>query len=102
MKSAAKLQLACPAPARGEDERPAVDCDLDRLRTYHPVTETWAEKREIELIADEEKTMRSIWIAGVAAALALLAAMPLAQSDPQEEWLHGEQCGAEGPVICLE
>jgi len=46
--------------------------------------------------------MRSIWIAGVAAALALLAAMPLAQSDPQEEWLHGEQCGAEGPVICLE
>jgi len=46
--------------------------------------------------------MRSIWLAGVVAALALLAAMSLAQSDPQEEWLHGEQCGTEGPVICLE
>lgn len=46
--------------------------------------------------------MRSIWLAGVVAALALLAAMSLAQSDPQEEWLHSEQCGTEGPVICLE
>jgi uncharacterized membrane protein len=75
---------------------------LDRLRTSHPVTKTRAEKRAIELIADGEKTMRSIWLAGVVAALALLAAMSLAQSDPQEEWLHGEQCGTEGPVICLE
>ena len=46
--------------------------------------------------------MRIIWIAVVASMLGLLAVMPFAQSDPQEEWLHGEQCATDGPVICLD
>ncbi|MEN9203342.1 MAG: hypothetical protein Q6K80_03955 [Thermostichus sp. DG_1_6_bins_120] len=46
--------------------------------------------------------MRIIWIAMVAGVLGLLAGIPLAQSDPQEEWLHGEACAADGPVICLD